>query len=338
MSCPCPELGRGNSALPVCHEETYDTTHDPFLNRVRVSVMPTGVAPPNDASFFAIRSFLNELAYRIHEMMKDRDNALTLDRYIAERKYFGILLCNTTDPSKYTRWPLIVQYSPAAEQILARKFLLWIEFASKSISDWAELSTTPDYFIQNKYTTIRKMIPPYLLSELQNCYNTGIQNGRIGFLDEQSYRYVAQNDRCGRIMLFNYVDLVRRAIAHNARPTYSYFGGYVNGSYLNPHSDRYQCEFSFSITIQQNPPDQAWPLGMAKSPQFEKNDIWPGRDKLPWPDEKEQVWIDLYESDGLLFMGRHMVHFRKGLLLGENRIINQVFLHFVQENFPGILD
>jgi len=157
-------------------------------------------------------------------------------------------------------------------------------------------------------------------------------------MDEQSLRYVAQNDRCGRILLFNLVDLVRRSIAHNAHPSYCYFGGYINGSFLNPHSDRFQCEFSFSITVQQNPKDQPWQLGVNSKPQFEKNDFWPGRDKLPWPPEENQVYVDLYEGDGLLFMGRHLVHFRKGNLLGKDRFLNQVFLHYVQNDFMGPLD
>jgi len=271
--------------------------------------------------------------------VKDLRQAEALDKYIGERKYFGILLCNTTEPDRYIRWPMIVQYTPFAEIIAARKILIYIEFSRTSISDYAFLTPgTTDFFVDNKYIILRKIIPPFILREIQNCFHMGIKTGRIGFMDDQAMRYVSQNDRCGRLLLFSFVDLVRRTIAHNARPSYSYFGGYVNGSVLNPHSDRPQCEFTFSITVQQNPLDQPWALGMFNKPQFEKDDHWPGRDKEPLPEEKDQIWADLYEGDGLLFMGRHMIHFRKGMLLGKNRWLNQVFLHYVQEGFTKTLD
>jgi len=179
---------------------------------------------------------------------------------------------------------------------------------------------------------------PFLLREIQNCYNIGLKTGRIELTFAQAPRYVTQNDRVGRIILFTIVDLVRRVVAHNAKPSYSYFGSYFNGSYLNPHSDRPQCEFTLSLTVEQNPPDQPWALGMRRKPQFEKNDEWQGKDMEPWPEEKEQIWVDLMASDGLLFMGRHMIHFRKGLLLGKDRTLNQVFLHYVREDFTDLLD
>jgi len=294
---------------------------------------------PSEARYYAMRSFIYELAGDNDMRVKDLQQAEALDKYIGERKYFGVLLCNTTEPHRYVRWPMIVQYTPHAEIIAARKVLMYIEFSRTSISDYALLPPgTTDFFVDHKYIILQKIIPPYILREIQNCFHVGIKTGRIGFMDDQAMRYVSQNDRCGRLLLFNMVDLVRRTIAHNARPAYSYFGGYINGSILNPHSDRPQCEFTFSITVQQNPLDQSWGLGMFRKPQFEKDDKWPGRDKEPWPEEKDCIWADLYEGDGLLFMGRHMIHFRKGMLLGEKRWLNQVFLHFVQDHFTGTLD
>lgn len=139
-------------------------------------------------------------------------------------------------------------------------------------------------------------------------------------------------------MAFNIIDLVRKVIAHNAKPSYNYFGGYFNGSYLHPHTDRPQCEFTLSLTIEQNPPNEAWPLGIWKKPLFERDDSWPGRDKEPWPEEKELIWADLLANDGLLFMGRHMLHFRKGILTGKERWVNQIFIHHVPEYFNGLLD
>jgi len=197
-----------------------------------------------------------------------------------------------------------MQYTPPHEQLVARKFLMWNEFAKISVSNFAQIPPgSIDLFIQDKSTTIRKLIPLYLLRELQKCYSVGIQSGRIGFKDDQSLRYVAQNDRCGRIMLFNLVDLVRRAIAHNTQPSYCYFGGYINGSFLNPHSDREQCEFSFSITIEQNPPNEAWKLGMNRIPQFEK--MIKGEEKISYLGLMKKIklgWIYMLAMDYYLWV------------------------------------
>jgi len=328
-----PNCARAHVNLGLCYmeQQKYQSALHHVTNAISIEA--------TEARYFAIRSFIHELLGMHHERIKDLREAEALDKYIGERKYFAVLLCNSTEPHRYIRWPMIVQYTPAAELVAARKVLLYIEFSKTSISDYALLQPgATDFFVESKYIVLRKIIPPFVLREIQTCFHVGIKTGRIGFMDDQAMRYVSQNDRCGRLLLYNMVDLVRRTIAHNVRPAYSYFGGYVNGSLLNPHSDRPQCEFTFSITIQQNPLDEPWGLGMYRVPQFEKNDDWPGRDKEPWPEEKDIIWANLHEGDGLLFMGRHMIHFRKGMLLGENRWLNQVFLHFVQDNFGGTLD
>jgi hypothetical protein len=47
---------------------------------------------------------------------------------------------------------------------------------------------------------------------------------------------------------------------NNIIPTYTYFGGYLPGSELAPHSDRAQCQFTVSLNIYNEPKDKAWPL------------------------------------------------------------------------------
>jgi len=327
-TCPRAHI---NLALCYLEKEQYQSA----LHHAGIAIKTR----PDEARYWAIRSFINEVGGSEEDRKSDLENALAIDRYIGERKYFGILLCNAVDMTKYVRTPIIGIVSITAERIVARKFLLWIEFGPVSVADYALLEPgTVDGFIENKYTVIRNMIPPILLRESQKCYQAGLQSGRITLTYAQAPRFVTQNDRCGRIILYQLVDFVRRIIAHNARPSYCYFGGYFNGSYLNPHSDRPQCEFTISFTVEQHPIDNAWPLGVYRVPQFEKNDAWPGRDKEPWPEEKDQIWVELLAGDGLLFMGRHMIHFRKGYLIGADRWLNQIFFHYVQEDFPGTLD
>lgn len=74
---------------------------------------------------------------------------------------------------------------------------------------------------------------------------------------------------------------------------------------------------------------------MGKIPIFVRNPDWKGA-RADQPPESETVNADLLPGDSLLFMGRHLVHFR-ATPLPEGHSTNQVFLHYVQENFDGEL-
>lgn len=101
---------------------------------------------------------------------------------------------------------------------------------------------------------------------------------------------------------------------------------------MHPHTDRFQCEFTLSLTIEHHPPNATWSLSLGKKPLFEHDPDRPGRNPEPMPPEEEIVDADLYAGDGLLFMGRHLVHFRRGAL-PKGQWTNQSFLHYVQEIF-----
>jgi hypothetical protein len=47
--------------------------------------------------------------------------------------------------------------------------------------------------------------------------------------------------------------------------------------------------------------------------------------------------VSLFEGDALLFMGRHLVHFREGTL-EDDEITSNLFLHWVQDDFDATLD
>jgi hypothetical protein len=55
------------------------------------------------------------------------------------------------------------------------------------------------------------------------------------------------------------------------------------------------------------------------------------------PPKDEIVSVGLEESDGLLLMGRHLVHFRDQTLPEGHRTHN-TFLHYVASDFTGSLD
>jgi hypothetical protein len=211
--------------------------------------------------------------------------------------------------------------------------LFFKELAPISMGNYALLDPgTQDFFITNRYIVLRKILPPFVLRAFQQCVRSQITNKKLKLGDGQSKRYVMYNDRCSRWVHYQLPDLIRRVIAHNARPSYTYFGGYVAGSELTPHTDRAQCEFTMSMTVEHNPHNATWLLSLGKKPLFDRDDNFVGKYPEQMPPEDEIVDADLYAGDALLFMGRHLVHFRRGKL-PEGQWTNQVFLHHVQEGF-----
>jgi hypothetical protein len=257
------------------------------------------------------------------------DKVRSLDEQV-ERDYWGVA---TTSASRKQ----LSNYGPAQTPNAMIDFVLYKHFASVSIPRYSLLAPgTQDFFIENRYTVLRHVLPPYVLATAQKCFRDMIDSGQLKYGDGQADRYVTYNDRCARFIHYQLADLIRHAIAHNAIPSYTYFGGYKGGSQLKPHTDRAACEFTLSLNLQQHPHDKPWTLSAGKTALFEKDPNWRGRNPERIPSEADTVNADLLSGDGFLFMGRHLVHFRRGAL-PEGHWTNQVFLHFVQEDFTGEL-
>jgi len=92
-----------------------------------------------------------------------------------------------------------------------------------------------------------------------------------------------------------------------------------------------------SLTLNQFPIDQPWSLSLGSRSKFDRDEKFIGDPQEKMPPETEIVDAMLYPGDALLFMGRHLVHFRRGELT-EGRWLDQVFLHHVQDSFTGWLD
>jgi len=246
-----------------------------------------------------------------------------------EREYKGII--TSARHSIHVR-----EYGLETEYML--DLLLYKEFSQMSISDYALLfPNAQNYFLDHKYIVVNNILHPFVLEAVQKCFEKRIERNLFPLGDPQSKRYISFNDRCARFIQYQLTDFVRKITAHNAKPSYTYFGGYVGGSNLKPHTDRNQCEFTLSLTLQNYPKNSIWVLSLNKNPIFEKNDEDRGYNSITFPKEEDIVDVTLRDGDGLLFMGRHLPHFRRGELKEGNKL-NQVFLHYVREEFTGSLD
>lgn len=245
----------------------------------------------------------------------------------SEEEFFGIAATATGSNSLFN-------HGKSQEPDSLQDLLTWKWFGPRSIARWALLDpATPDWFTQNRYIVLRKILPPLVLRSMARCYRRLIDDGVLKLGDVQSQRYTAYNDRCGRFLQYELTDLVRRVIAHNAKPTYTYLGSYVGGADLKPHFDREQCEWTMSLQLEQIPHDKVWLLSLGSKPSFDRDPTHRGNAEMP-KNEDDIVDADLYEGDALLFMGRHLVHFRRGQL-PEGSKTTQVFMHWVPEDFSG---
>lgn len=220
-----------------------------------------------------------------------------------------------------------------------RSLATYAYFSPVAIGNYALLLPgTQDWFLENRYIVLRKILPPFILRTTAKYYRSLIDNRVLKLGDTQSRRYVAYNDRIARFIHNHITQMVRRITAHNAKPSYTYFGGYVAGASLKPHTDRSQCEFTISMNVEQYPHNRTWLLSLDKKPLFDKDVTKADRANNEMTKVNEDIAdADLYAGDALLFMGRHLIHFRRGELpAGE--WTNQLFMHFVQEGFTGGLN
>eukprot|EP01121_Diplochlamys_sp_Union-15-3_P005377 TRINITY_DN1570_c0_g1_i1.p1 TRINITY_DN1570_c0_g1~~TRINITY_DN1570_c0_g1_i1.p1 ORF type:complete len:490 (-),score=73.02 TRINITY_DN1570_c0_g1_i1:82-1551(-) len=275
------------------------------------------------------RGFVLEQSGNKNEAMQSWRKGLAINGDLVT-EYFGLLNIGTSANS-------LREYEGAIEREAVMDYLLWKEFSTKTFSNYGLLTpTTTNFFVQNKWIVLRKIVPPFALAAAQKCYHQLITRKVLTLGDPQAKRYTAYNSRCGAFLHFTFTDLVRKVVAHNAKPSYTYFGGYVEGSTLQPHTDRFQCEFTFSLTVENHPWNETWLLSLGHVAVFEKNDERNGKNPEEMPPEDEIEDADLYAGDALLFMGRHLIHFRRGAL-GAGKWINQIFLHYVREEFSKSL-
>eukprot|EP01127_Copromyxa_protea_P016373 TRINITY_DN4850_c0_g1_i1.p1 TRINITY_DN4850_c0_g1~~TRINITY_DN4850_c0_g1_i1.p1 ORF type:complete len:250 (+),score=40.88 TRINITY_DN4850_c0_g1_i1:97-846(+) len=249
------------------------------------------------------------------------------------------MLTNDTRSEQRDIFPRIKETHHPVESKSIRKCLAYIEFARISISEYGIVPPHEvNDFRNQKYLVLRKILPPFILAVLHSNYQSMQILKKIPLGDTvSSKRYAIYNDRLSVFLHYQITDKIRQIVNHNAFPSYSYYGGYIAGGTLAPHTDRQQCEFTISLCVLQKPEDKPWPLSLGKTPRFERNNTADSTYDEPKPDPHDTLHVSLFEGDALLFMGRHLVHYREGTLKGEE-ITSNIFLHWVQDDFDASLD
>ena len=166
---------------------------------------------------------------------------------------------------------------------------------------------------------VRGLLPAAVVSGFAGYYQRLKDNGHLLAGDKQAQRDTLHNERAARWLHAHVRELVQRAIPEPVKCSYSYLGLYHPGASLARHTDRAQCEYTLSLTIHASSSrqEEAWPLYLQ-------------------PDGREPVEVLLSPSDGAIFKGRSIPHYRERL--AEGRTSWSMFFHFVPVGFEGSLD
>jgi len=127
------------------------------------------------------------------------------------------------------------------------------------------------------------------------------------------------NDSVARFFHQHIAKTVSAVVGEPVKPSYVYSACYLGGAELKKHTDREQCEFSVTLSLD-------------FSPEPENETPWPIRVDSP----RGPVAVYQALGDGLVYRGTRVPHYRD--LLAEGRTSTSIFFHYVPEGYAGSLD
>jgi len=195
------------------------------------------------------------------------------------------------------------------------------DHVQKTSTKWREDAVVyGHHFRANGFVPLAQLIHPFHLAAMRRYYRYHLRRGDFPLGDSQSpLRYVALNEPVATFFHRQLTARVSDIVGEPLKPSYCYFSSYAEGSILEKHVDREQCEFSVSMCIDYSPePEGATP--------------WPLR--LHIEGGKALVFQAL--GDALLYRGREIPHSRNRLPAGHSS--TSIFFHFVRQDFAGPLN
>ena len=185
------------------------------------------------------------------------------------------------------------------------------ESIRKSRRGWEEtFGTARREISQRGYAIIRNLIPPVFLSALARYYKELLEQGYL-LPDTDRIRFSLKNEPFSRWLHRQTQPFIIQAIPEVVTATYPYVAVYMAGADLERHTDRVDCEYTLSLSIN--------PCALAS-----KAESWPLY--LESRTEGSTVSACLSPGDGIIFKGRELPHFR--LPLPEDRISFSLLFHY----------
>jgi hypothetical protein len=218
-------------------------------------------------------------------------------------------------------WPVMDSLPEHARWVLTRANIL-VEpgQALRRRREWQEAARmAADGFAGRGYSLLRDLIPPFQLGALRRYYRYHTRIGSFPLGDGQvSRRYVAHDEPVARFFHAQLTSAISDVARTVVKPSYSYLAAYESGSVLERHTDREQCEYTLTVSVD-------------ASPEPREHGLWPIHIEVD--DGTMVIWQHLGES--LLFRGRQLAHYRQPLPAGQTS--TSLLLHYVDESFDGSL-
>ena len=161
-------------------------------------------------------------------------------------------------------------------------------------------------FQDQGFQKVKGFIPSFFSTYLRNYFTLQVQNDRLGGDDQAPNSHCMYGDPAFDMVMAMSTQDIGNIVGKNLVPQYTYARIYKNGSDLNIHSDRPECQYSVTLCL---------------CGEYEK----------PWP-----IWIKDYagnmnevpldEGDMVVYHGTELEHWRDKF---EGTAQVQLFMHYV---------
>ena len=200
------------------------------------------------------------------------------------------------------------------------------------------LKQAQKHFKEKKYAVLPELLPSAQMKALRNYFREYVRNGFMPFGDNQvNLRYYQHDEPLAVFFHENLTKVMSLVAGEEVQPSYVYAASYKEGAKLKPHTDREQCEYSFSFQVDYLPEQEnhlsTWGLFVKELEEGEAHTS----EEFPAENQSEDTNKAVYlkSGDALIYKGCELVHYRYELPQGHQS--TSLFFHYVPVNFEGQL-
>ena len=162
-------------------------------------------------------------------------------------------------------------------------------------------------FQQKGFEVVKGFIPPFFSTYLRNYFTLRVQNDPSLKGDPQAPKsHSVYGDPAFEMVMAMSTPDIEEIVGKNLIPQYTYARIYLNGSVLERHSDRPECQYSVTLSLG-GKYDTKWPIWMQD---------YAGNDHC----------VPLDEGDMVVYHGTELEHWRDKF---EGTTQFQLFMHYV---------
>ena len=162
-------------------------------------------------------------------------------------------------------------------------------------------------FQQKGFEVVKGFIPPFFSTYLRNYFTLRAQNDpSLGGDSQAPNSHCVYGDPAFDMVMAMSTQDIGKIVGKNLVPQYTYARIYKNGSVLERHSDRPECQYSITLCLG-GEYDKQWPIWIQ---DYDGNDHC----------------VELDEGDMLVYSGCELEHWRDKF---EGNMQYQLFMHYV---------